>query len=97
MQPSPDPIEINLPEPIRIRRYTPIDPALDFTYPDFIYEGSKYRTAQQTDKMRLDEQISEHIYRQCYEGHLWEPVDLHRCYKHKMAIFRDIIHILKNK
>lgn len=65
------------------------------SHPDYLYEGNKYRTLKETEKMRLDERIAEKLYKQCYQEHLKSGADLFQCYKGKLAIFRDIIQIVK--
>lgn len=32
-----EPVEINIPEPIRVQKYTPINSELDMSYPDYLY------------------------------------------------------------
>ena len=47
-----------MPEPIRIQSYSPRDEGLDYSHPDFLYEGNKYRTLSETKAIQLDEQIA---------------------------------------
>ena len=62
---------------------------------DYLYEGNKYRTFDETQKIKLDEIIAERLYKECYKEHLKMGSDLFECYKGKLAIFRDILQIVK--
>lgn len=105
------PFTFNIQPPIRTKEYTPISPSLDYSHPNYLYEGNKYRTHDETSKLLFNEQIVGKIYGICYKESLLEVESsdtggkgkrngnegLLGCYKEKLAIFRDIIQVLNEK
>jgi hypothetical protein len=41
---EPVTFQFNFPKQPRIKAYIPIDPTIDYSYPNYLYLGNKYRT-----------------------------------------------------